>query len=109
MPENGYVTKADLQQFKIDIVSEIVREIGGYIDRRIQESDASMREYIDERTHDVETRLLRAFADYQHAQNTRFRHMKADLGNLNTASDERLAGLEERVTNIEKRLIEKQI
>jgi hypothetical protein len=35
--------------------------------------------------------------------------MKAELGNLNTATDGRLAGLEERVTNIEKRLIEKQI
>jgi hypothetical protein len=32
--------------------------------------------------------------------------MKADLGNLNTASDERLAALEQRMTNVEKRLIE---
>ena len=46
-------------------------------------------DYIDERTHDAETRLVRAFGDYQEAETTRFRHMKADLGNLNVASDER--------------------
>lgn len=90
MPNDSPATKADLEALKVDIVKEI-------------------REYLDERIHHTETRLLRAFADYQMAQNTRFRHMKADLGNLNTATDERLAGLEERVTNIEKRLIEKHI
>jgi recombinational DNA repair ATPase RecF len=68
-----------------------------------------LREHLDERTHDAEARLLRAFSDYQHAQTTRFRHMKADLGNLNTASDERLAALEERMTNVEKRMIEKRL
>ncbi|MGH9584023.1 MAG: hypothetical protein ACRD4O_13935 [Bryobacteraceae bacterium] len=32
-----------------------------------------IKEYIDERTHDAATRLLRAFADYQQAERTRFR------------------------------------
>ncbi len=66
-------------------------------------------EYIDERTHDAETRLLRAFSDYQEAETTRFRHLKADLGNLNVASDERLAALERRIAEIDKRLIQKNI
>lgn len=39
----------------------------------------------------------------------RIRHMKADLGNLNNAGGERLATLEERMTNVEKRMIEKRI
>jgi len=68
-----------------------------------------LKEYVDERTHDAETRLLRAFADYQDAQTVRYRHMKADLGNLNTASDERLAALEKRVSDVDKRLIAKGI
>lgn len=68
-----------------------------------------LKDYIGERTHGAETRLLRAFSDYQHAQTTRFRHMKADLGNLNTASDECLAALEERMTNMETRMIEKRL
>ena len=67
-----------------------------------------LKEHIDERTHGVETRLLRAFSDYQHAETIRFRHVKADLGNLNTASDERLAALEQRMTNVEQRMIEKR-
>ena len=66
-------------------------------------------EYIDERTHDAETRLLLAFSDYQEAETTRFRHLKADLGNLNVASDERLAALERRIAEIDKRLIQKNI
>lgn len=68
-----------------------------------------LKDYIDERTHDAETRLLRAFGDYQQAETTRFRHMKADLGNLNLATDERLAAVEQRLTAIDKRLIEKGI
>ncbi len=80
-----------------------------YIDERANGTETHLKEYIDERTHDAETRLLRAFADYQQAENVRFRHMKADLGNLNTASDERLAALEMRISNVEKRLIEKHI
>ena len=88
--------------------SELKAELGALRGDLLQELK-DLREHLDERTHDVETRLLRAFSDYQHAQTTRFRHMKADLGNLNTASDERLAALEERMTNVEKRMIEKRI
>jgi hypothetical protein len=35
--------------------------------------------------------------------------MKADLGNLDIATDQRLDALETRVTNMDKRLIEKGI
>lgn len=93
--------KAELSEFKAELKTEL--------SEMRNELFKQLREYIDERTHDAETRLLRAFADYQQAQTTRFRHMKADLGNLNTATDERLAALEQRMSNIEKRLIEKHI
>lgn len=99
--DNTPATKADLKVFKTELVELLRTEMGA----RFKEQ----REYINERTHDAETRLLRAFTDYQQAHTTRFRHMKADLGNLNTATDERLAALQERVTNVEKRLIEKHI
>lgn len=79
--------------------SELKAELAGAV--------KELRDYIDERTRDLQTEVLRAFGDYQQAQTTRFRHMKADLGNLNTATDERLAALETRVANFEKRLIEK--
>ncbi len=31
-------------------------------------SSTELKEYVDERTHDAETRLLRAFGDYQDAE-----------------------------------------
>jgi uncharacterized protein YceH (UPF0502 family) len=68
-----------------------------------------LREYIDERTHDAETRLLRAFSDYQNSHNIRFTKLKADQENLDSSADRRLASLEERVTNLDKRLILKNI
>jgi len=34
---------------------------------------------------------------------------RADLGHLHTARNERLAALEERITNVEKGMIEKRI
>jgi hypothetical protein len=71
---DSHLTKADLQA----------------MEQRLEKRFQQLHDYIDERAHDAETRLLRAFGDYQQAQSTRFRHMKADLGNLNTATDERL-------------------
>jgi hypothetical protein len=84
-------------------------QIRAILKEELAASETRLKEYIDERTHDAETRLLRAFADYQDAETTRFRHMKADLGNLNVATDERLAALERRMSEIEKRLILKNI
>lgn len=79
-PDGNHVTKAELQELKSELLAQF-KELREYIDERT----TNLHEYIDERTHDAETRLLRAFGDYQQAQTTRFRHMKADLGNLNTA------------------------
>jgi hypothetical protein len=94
-------------------IRAILREELAASEARLREelgaSEVRLKEYIDERTHDAETRLLRAFADYQEAETTRFRHMKADLGNLNVSTDERLAALERRVSEIDKRLILKNI
>jgi len=74
-----------------------------------REGMAVLRGYIDERTHDAETRLLRAFSDYQNSHNIRFTKLKADQENLDSSADRRLASLEERVTNLDKRLILKNI
>jgi hypothetical protein len=85
--ENMPVSRDDLKAALTDAVREI-------------------KEYIDERTHDAETRLLRAFSDYQAAHEVRFRKMKADVGNIDTSTDQRLTALEERILNMDKRLIE---
>jgi hypothetical protein len=67
--------------------------------------EGRLKAYIDERIRDAETNLLRAFSDYQGSGTARLRHIKLDLGNLTTATDDRLAALERRVGEIDKRLI----
>ena len=115
MPNNNSVTKADLDALEQrlqkrfqklhDYMDVRTQQLRDYMDVRTQQ----LHDYMDERTHDAETRLPRAFSDYQQAQATRYRRMKADFGNLDTATDQRLDALETRVTNIDKRLIEKGI
>jgi hypothetical protein len=73
------------------------------------EAVKQIKEYVDERVHDAETRLLRAFSDYQAAHEVRFRKMKVDVGNIDTSTDQRLVQLEERVLEMDKRLISKGI
>ncbi len=59
-------------------------------DLNIGSLKTTLIEHIDERTHDAEARLLRAFADYNTNSDTRFRKLEADASNLNTSSTIRL-------------------
>ena len=72
---------------------------------RLDSLKTELLEHIDERTHDVETRLLRAFADYNTNADTRFRKLEADASNLNTSSTIRLGELERQVTELQAKLI----
>lgn len=79
-------------------------------DQRLQSLDerlGALKEYIDERTHDAETRLLRGFADFASTYEVRMRKMSADVGNLNTATDSRLTIVEERLAAVERKLLAK--
>jgi len=64
-----------------------------------------LKEYIDERTHDAETRLLRAFADYQTASNIRLRKLESEGRVLNRTTSDRLSELERRVSEIDIRVL----
>ena len=82
-------SKADLQALKTKLealkvslngtLATAFKEQHKHIDERFRDQ----RDYIEERAHEIETRLLRALSDYQQAQTTRFSHMKVDLSNLN--------------------------
>ena len=63
MPDNTPLTKADS-------------------DAGIQQ----LKEYIDERTNDAETRLLRAFSDYNNSASIRFRKLEADTSNIDAST-----------------------
>jgi hypothetical protein len=64
-----------------------------------------LKEYIDERMHDAETRLLRRFADYNASADVRFRKLEADASNLNTSSTLRLGELERQLGDLRAKVI----
>jgi hypothetical protein len=64
-----------------------------------------LKEYIDERTHDAETRLLRSFSDYNVSADTRFRKLEADASNTDVNATKRLGELERRLTEMDIRLL----
>jgi hypothetical protein len=45
-----------------------------------------LREYIDKRTHDAETRIVRAFGAYQESAGVRMRKIEADVSNIDTST-----------------------
>jgi hypothetical protein len=61
-PEEGPVTRSELKS-ELDAVRTEIQQ--GFT--QIREGFAQMREYIDERTRDMQTELLRGFADYNHS------------------------------------------
>jgi hypothetical protein len=80
MDEKQLATKADLAALK----TEILEAVGGML-------------------HEVETKLLGAFFQYQEHANIRFQKITADVANINASSDLRLNNLEQRVIQLEKR------
>ena len=62
-----------------------------------------MDKRMDERLHDTETKLLRAFFQYQEHAAVPMRKMSADISNMDTARDLRLNNLERRVIEVERR------
>ncbi len=88
MPENTYATKADLDAMEHRMLEEI-------------------RHYIDERTRDMQTELLRGFARYEEGASIRLAKLTADVSNIDTATDKRLTIVEDRLTEIERRIIQK--
>jgi hypothetical protein len=64
-----------------------------------------LKEYIDERTHDAETRLLRAFSDYNDSASIRFRKLEADTSNIDASTTQRLGVVEKQLADFQMRLI----
>ena len=104
------LTRQDL----LDLMTQIREYVDGseqrvkaYVDERfaglderfagLDERFQTLKEYVDERTHDAETRLLRGFANFAETFEVRMRKLSADVGNLNTATDMRLTAVEERL------------
>ncbi|MBI4874826.1 MAG: hypothetical protein HY822_09370 [Acidobacteria bacterium] len=63
-----------------------------------------MEQRLSQRFRDAEMALLTAFHGRASEGNARFRKIEADHSNLDAATSARLAAIEERVLNLERRL-----
>jgi len=91
---NTPVTRADLEQAE----NRIVAGLHGDLEQAEKRIVAGL--------HDMETKLLRAFFQYQEHSDVRMRKMSADISNMDTASDLRLNNLERRVIELERKNLE---
>ena len=66
---------------------EIVKEIGEFMDKRIRQSEVKFAE----RLHDSETRLLKAFNQYQEHSDVRMRYLGVATPTSTTVQISRLA------------------
>lgn len=88
MPDNG-VTRQDLLD----------------LEDRLKSTLNALEERLIERIRDAQTELLRGFERFQTAEIIRMRKIEADQSNLSTSTSIRLDNPEERVLEIEKRLL----
>ena len=64
-----------------------------------------LREYIDELTHDAETRIVRAFGAYQDSATVRFRKIEADVSNVNSSTTQQMDAFQAKLLELETRII----
>jgi flagellar biosynthesis/type III secretory pathway protein FliH len=87
--DNTPVTRAELQ-------AELQQELAAL--------ESRLESRIIGRMRDMETALLTAFHSYATGVSVRFRKIEADVSNIDTAATARLAALEDRVLEVERRL-----
>ena len=102
MADSNGVTKADLAALEERIMARF-EGMHHYIDERTHK----LRDYIDERTRDMQTELLRGFRGYQEGATIRMEKLSADVSNINVSTDKRIAIVEQRLAELERRIIEK--
>jgi vacuolar-type H+-ATPase subunit H len=117
------LTRQDLHQVKTEILDavrevrteilekaqELVRDARTEILEKTQELVREARTEILEQTQelvrDAQTEILKAFLPYQETQNVRFQALEINLGNTTANVTARMAILERRLAEIEKRLL----
>jgi hypothetical protein len=95
--DNDPITKKDLL--------ELEEKLEAKLEQKLNEKLQAFKLEIVEAIRDVQTEVLRGFHGFQTGWTLRLRKIEADQSNLNTASTERLNNLEERVFEIEKKLL----
>jgi len=104
MATNDHATKQDLAGLETRLEAKITG-VKDQLERKI----GDLRDEIVERIRDAQTEILRGFEKFQTAQNVRMRKIEANHSNLDTSTSMRLDNLEERVLEIEKKLMGKDL
>jgi hypothetical protein len=86
-------------------IDERTQRLREHIDERTQRLRRELSEYLDERTHDTETRIVRAFGAYQQSSGIRFRKLESDVSNINTSATEQLDAFQAKLLELETRII----
>ena len=64
-----------------------------------------LREYIDKRIQNTETRIVRAFGAYQQSSAVRFRKLESDVSNVNASTTEQMDAFQAKLLELETRII----
>ena len=70
----------------------------------LAQTQTDILDQTQEYVRDAQTELLRGFETFLKGQNVQFRKIKADVSNLDAATDLRIQAVEQRIFEIEKRL-----
>ncbi len=75
------------------------------LEERFDAELTALKDELVERIHDAQTELLRGFDRFLFGENVSMRKIEADQSNLDRSTSLRLNNLEERVMDIEKKLL----
>lgn len=98
-PDNRPVTRAELDT--------VLNAANGVLNAAFTAAIKELRDYIDERTRDMQTELLRGFRSYQESTNVRMLKLTADVSNIDTATDKRITIVEERLSELERKIAQR--
>jgi len=96
MPDD-YVTKKDLEEFG--------ERLEARLDAKLDAKLRTLKDELIEAVRDAQTEVLRGFHAHQGGMDLRLRKIEADHSNLDASATGRLANLEQRVFEIEKKLM----
>jgi hypothetical protein len=99
--DNDVVTKKDLEEFG----REFEAKFDAKLEAKLNEKLGALKDELVKAIRDSQTEVLRGFNAFQAGWNLRFRKLEADHSNLDTSTVGRLNNLEERVFQIERKLM----
>jgi hypothetical protein len=104
MSDQQPATKQDLADLEARLAT-ILRDSEARLSATIADGETRVSATFTEKLRDVETKLLGAYFLYQEHERIQFQHLKADTGNATKAAELRIDNLEQRLLEVERRLL----